>query len=140
MFRRQRGEERSLAEYTGKPLIISLIYTSCYHMVPPRPSTSLPRGKARKVLGEDTVRVVTVGFHGARDTVDAMREFERAQHMARATGILADDAATVEKLAADLGFQYIAAGAGFDHLLYFGPMAVGAAAPPDSTAWISTPR
>ncbi|MBK7169053.1 MAG: SCO family protein [Gammaproteobacteria bacterium] len=113
------GRQRALAEYTGKPLIVSLIYTSCYHICPTTTQhiAAVVR-KARKVLGEDSFRVITVGFDTAHDTADAMREFEREQQIGESNwDFLATDAATAEKLAADLGFQYVATGAGFDHLL-----------------------
>ncbi len=113
------GKQRSLAEYAGKPLIVSLIYTSCYHICPTTTQhiAAVVR-KARKVLGEDSFRVITVGFDTAHDTADAMREFEREQQIGESNwDFLATDAATAEKLAADLGFQYVATGAGFDHLL-----------------------
>ena len=118
-FQDTEGRQRSLAEYTGKPLIVSLIYTSCYHICPTTTQhiAAVVR-KARKVLGEDSFRVITVGFDSARDTVDAMREFEREQRIGESNwDFLATDATTVQKLAADLGFQYVATGAGFDHLL-----------------------
>ena len=53
---------RSLAEYAGKPLIVSLIYTSCYHICPTTTQhiAAVVR-KARKVLGAVGARVIDAG-------------------------------------------------------------------------------
>lgn len=113
------GQRRRLAEYRGKPLVISLIYTSCYHICPTT-TRHLAEviGRAQSVLGEDSFAVVTVGFDSARDTADAMRQFARQQKVAAVHwDFLAADAATIEGFTRDLGFQFRAAGGGFDHLL-----------------------
>lgn len=113
------GRGVRLSEYRGKPLVVSLIYTSCYHICP---TTTQHLAKvvriARAALGEDSFRVVTIGFDTLRDTPAAMREFARAQNITL-TGwdFLSTDAATIEALSRDLGFQYFPSAHGFDHLI-----------------------
>jgi protein SCO1/2 len=110
---------RRLADYRGKPLVISLIYTSCFHVCPAT-TRHLAEviGRAQSVLGEERFAVVTLGFDAARDTPQAMREFARAQQAsALHWDFLSGTEATVETLARELGFQFAPAGGGFDHLL-----------------------
>jgi protein SCO1 len=113
------GKPRRLADYRGKPLVISLIYTSCYHICP---TTTRHLAevieRAQSVLGEDSFAVISLGFDAARDTPEAMRDFARQQKVAAVHwDFLSADAASIEGLARELGFQFRPAGGGFDHLL-----------------------
>lgn len=108
-----------LGDYVGKPLVISLIYTSCYHICPATTQhlAKVVR-KAQDVLGEESFQVITVGFDTVNDTADAMRVFA-AQQSVDIDGweFLSGDRETVELLADQLGFQYVATSSGFDHLI-----------------------
>ncbi len=108
-----------LAALRGKPLVVSLIYTSCYHICP---TTTQYLGKvvaaARAALGPESFRVITVGFDTRNDNPAAMRNFAKQQGID--TGgwqFLSGDAPAIERLAANLGFQYFASPKGFDHLV-----------------------
>ena len=118
-FYNSLGEPRALQQYAGKPLVVSMIYTSCYHICPTTNQhlADVVR-KARDVLGDDSFRVITVGFDSANDTADAMRNFARQQDVA-ITGweFLSGDADAVNSLAKDLGFQFFPSPSGFDHLI-----------------------
>ena len=58
-----------LSDYRGKPLVVSLVYTSCHHICP---TTTQHLAKivrtARAALGTDSFRVITVGFDTPKDT------------------------------------------------------------------------
>jgi protein SCO1/2 len=119
MFYTTDGRVRRLAEYTGKPLVVSLIFTSCPHICPTTTQhlAKVVR-KARKALGDDSFRVVTIGFDAARDTADRMRTFARQQNVAiDGWEFLAADAQTIEVLTRELGFQFYPSGGSFDHLI-----------------------
>ncbi len=118
-FTTSDGRSVRLSEYRGKPLVVSLIYTSCYHICP---TTTQHLAKvvriARAALGEGSFRVLTIGFDTVRDTPAAMREFARAQHVAISDwDFLSTDRATIEALSKDLGLQYFPSAHGFDHLI-----------------------
>lgn len=118
-FTASDGRRVRLADYRGKPLVVSLIYTSCHYICP---TTTQHLAKvvriARAALGEDSFRVVTIGFDTLRDTPAAMREFARLQGVAIAGwDFLSADRATIEALSRDLGFQYFPSAHGFDHLI-----------------------
>lgn len=113
------GTRHQLAQYRGKPLVISLIYTSCYHICP---TTTRHLAevieRAQSVLGEDSFAVVTVGFDAARDTPQAMKDFASEQKVAAVHwDFLSSDAQTIAAFSRDLGFQFRPTGGGFDHLL-----------------------
>ena len=105
--------------FLGKPLIVSLIYTSCYHICPTT-TQNLNRvvKKAQSVLGKDSFNVVTIGFDTARDTPKAMRQFAN-QHTSVDENwyFLAADGGTMQALTRDLGFIYYPSPQGFDHLI-----------------------
>jgi protein SCO1/2 len=69
-----------LRDYAGKPLVVSMIFTSCHHVCPTTTRhLDDAVGAAREVLGEESFEVVTIGFDAARDSPDAMRAFAREQ-------------------------------------------------------------
>jgi len=108
-----------LSDYRGKPLVVSLVYTSCHHICP---TTTQHLAKivrtARAALGTDSFRVITVGFDTPKDTSAAMARFAREQRVDLPSwDFLSADAETTRQLTADLGFQYFSAPQGFDHLI-----------------------
>ncbi|MEK7816121.1 MAG: SCO family protein [Pseudomonadota bacterium] len=113
------GRAVTLAALRGKPLVISLIYTSCYHICP---TTTQHLAKvtrtAREALGTDSFHVVSIGFDTLRDTPAAMRQFAREQNVNLSGWYFAStDAATLARLSQDLGFLYQPSASGFDHLI-----------------------
>lgn len=108
-----------LSDYRGKPLVVSLVYTSCYHICP---TTTQHLAKivrtARAALGTDSFRVVTVGFDTPKDTPAAMARFAHEQRVdLPGWDFLSADTETMRQLTADLGFLYFNAPQGFDHLI-----------------------
>lgn len=108
----------SLHDFAGRPLVISMIFTSCHHVCP---TTTRHLGSAvdaaREALGADSFQVVTVGFDSAHDTPAALRAFAREQGIdASGWKFLSGSPAAVTALAADLGFSYYASPRGFDHI------------------------
>lgn len=113
------GREITLGSLRGRPVVISLIYTSCYHICP-TVTANLARvvRVARDALGDDSFSVLTIGFDTANDTPDRMRVF------AGQRGIDIDDwhfvsasAETIRSLSADVGFSYFSSPKGFDHMI-----------------------
>lgn len=112
------GTTVGLASYAGRPLIISLIYTSCYHTCPMITARLIRSVEdANHTFGEDAFSVVTIGFDVAKDTPQRMGYF------ASSHGIdfdnwqaLSADKATIEALSAELGFIFFSSPKGFDHL------------------------
>jgi len=112
------GNPVRLADYRGKPVLISMIFTSCYHVCPAL-TRHLAAGvdAARDVLGEDSFQVLTIGFDTARDSPGAMRVFEREQgiddpHWA----FLSADQQNLDRLVESTGFVYFPSPRGFDHI------------------------
>jgi protein SCO1/2 len=117
-FKRTDGSTVSLSDFTGKPLLISLIFTSCHHVCPTT-TKRLADGvrAARDVLGTDTFRVLTIGFDTVNDTPEAMHQFARAQSVDDDDWeFLSTDFETVNALARELGFIYFRSARGFDHI------------------------
>ncbi len=115
----RRGRPTTLADYRGKPVVISLIYTSCYHTCP-MTTQQLARAvrKARQSLGADSFHVVSVGFDAPMDTPEAMAAFARQQGVdAENWDFLSGDEQTIARLTQDLGFTYRRSPKGFDHLI-----------------------
>jgi len=113
------GNSRQLSDYLGKPLVVSLIFTSCAHICPAT-TQHLKRGvaTARQALGDDSFNVVTIGFDTDRDTPEMLARFASQQGVDLAGwDFLATDSDTIKRLSADLGFLYFPAGGGFDHLI-----------------------
>ncbi|HEX7045798.1 MAG TPA: SCO family protein [Burkholderiales bacterium] len=118
VFTTADGRRVRLSDFRGKPVVVSLIYTSCAHVCP---ATTRHLAKAvravRAALGDDSFTVLTIGFDSANDTPAAMERFARQQN-ARMAGweFLSADRATIEQVAADLGFLFVESAKGFDHM------------------------
>ena len=113
------GQPFSLSQLEGKPLVISMIYTSCHHICPMiTKNLGETIDVAQEALGEDSFSVVTVGFDWRIDTPERMRQFESEQG---ARGVpnwhfLATEAGIVDELSDNLGFLFYPSAKGFDHL------------------------
>lgn len=117
-FYDRQGRSVQLSEYRGRPLLISMIFTSCHHVCPAitrHLDTAVQA--AREALGEDSFQVLTVGFDTAVDTPDAMRVFARKQSVEDTNwAFLSGSAETVAGLVENIGFVYFPSPRGFDHI------------------------
>lgn len=107
-----------LADYRGRPLVVSLVYTACEDTCP-MITQRLARAVqvAGETFGPEAFAVVTVGFDAPSDTPQRMRAFAREQGVDLPNWrFLSGAPETVEALAADLGFLYQPSGRGFDHM------------------------
>ena len=118
-FLDSNARQISMQSLRGKPVLVSLIYTSCYHICPTT-TTNLAKivRMARDALGKESFYVLTVGFDTRNDTPDRMRAF------AKERGIDINDwyfvstsAETIDGLTKDVGFSYFTSPKGFDHLI-----------------------
>jgi len=113
------GRNVSLSDYAGKPLLISMIFSSCHHICP---TTTKHIKKvteaAQEALGDNSFDIVSIGFDTENDTPNAMRSFARQQDVhASNWQFLSATPETIEKLSKDLGFQFFKSPRGFDHLI-----------------------
>ena len=113
-----RGRSIGLGDLRGRPLVLSLVYTSC-------PDTcnvvtrSLARTvrAARQALGERSFSVATVGFDHRFDTPEQMRMYADRQGVSMSDwSFLSGDPATIERLLDQLGFTWVESPRGYDHL------------------------
>jgi protein SCO1/2 len=113
------GRSVKLSDLRGKPLVLSMVYTSCYQICPMTTRyLSQVVDKARDALGEDSFAVAVVGFDVGLDTPAAMRYFANKQGIADdGWNLLSVDRNDVERLADDLGFLYTPSANGYDHLI-----------------------
>ena len=114
------GRQVRLSDYRGKPLVISLIYTSCYHICPTTTQHIAKIARtARAALGPESFNIVSIGFDTPKDVPEAMRRFSRDQGVEGFGGwdFLSADATTMQGLTRDLGFIAFSAPHGFDHLI-----------------------
>ena len=113
------GKTLALEHLRGKPLVISMVYTSCYQICPMTTRhLSKVVAKARDALGDDSFAVAVVGFDTAVDNPATMQYFANQQGISdQGWHLLSGDKASVDALAADLGFQYFPSSNGFDHLI-----------------------
>ncbi|MCK5396078.1 MAG: SCO family protein, partial [Gammaproteobacteria bacterium] len=75
-FTNAAGEQVKLEDFRGKPLVLSMVYTSCYQICPMTTRhLSKVVEKARDAMGDDSFSVVVIGFDTKVDTPDAMQYF-----------------------------------------------------------------
>ncbi len=117
-FLNQRSEPVSLEKLRGKPLLINLVYTTCYHTctVSTR-SLAATVAKAKAIFGEDAFEVLTVGFDTRADTPKAMDYFARQQRVSDPRWLfLSGSEETVQQLMVYTGFTAFPSPRGFDHV------------------------
>ena len=119
VFTNAHGEEVSLNNFRGKPLVISMVYTSCYQICPMTTRhLSKVIEKAREALGADSFAVAAIGFDTKVDTPDAMQYFANKQGISNKNwNLLSIDEKNLESLSRELGFLYYPTSSGFDHLI-----------------------
>ncbi|MDH5572010.1 MAG: SCO family protein [Gammaproteobacteria bacterium] len=118
-FTNEHSQALSMADFRGKPLVISMIYTSCYKICPMtvRHLSSVVE-KARAAIGSDSFSVAIIGFDTQNDNPLAMQYFANKQGISdKGWNILSADDKTIKALTEELGFVYFASPNGFDHLV-----------------------
>ncbi len=119
-YRFRDGNDRGvdISNYLGRPMIVSFVYTSCYHTCPlitRRLAAAVDA--ARGVFGVTGFQVLTVGFDADVDSPARMRAFAR-QHRVGDSGwvFLSAEKDIISEFAAELGFIFFPSPKGFDHL------------------------
>jgi protein SCO1 len=112
------GQVRSLDEFRGQPVLLSLIFTACVHscQVATRQLDRVVQ-VARSALGHDSFTALTVGFDYAVDTPAQMANYARRYGINDANWhfLSSPDASTVATLMETVGFLYEPSPRGFDH-------------------------
>lgn len=112
------GHAVKMADFRGKPLVISIIYTSCDHTCPTT-TQNLARAvaAARRAVGGDRFSVISVGFDSVHDTPAMLAGFARQQDVHFANWrFLSADADTIARLTDSVGFTFYTSSRGFDHI------------------------
>jgi protein SCO1/2 len=118
-LRDAHGQAFDLEQLRGRPLVVSMIYTSCHHVCPMiTRSLADTVDVAREALGDSSFSVVTIGFDWKNDSPERMRQFAAQQGVADLHDwhFLATDATTIDALSENLGFLFYPSAKGFDHL------------------------
>jgi len=118
-LRDAHGQAFDLNQFRGRPLVVSMIYTSCHHVCPMITRNLVDNvDVAREALGDDAFSVVTIGFDWKVDSPERMRQFAVQQGAAGLPNwrFLAADATTIDALGENLGFLFYPSAKGFDHL------------------------
>lgn len=117
-FTDSKGRDVGLADFRGRPLLVSFVYTGCFQACPVATQFLMEAVKtARKALGDDRFQVVSIGFNQPFDNPVAMAAFARKNGIDDPRwSFLTPRAGEVEALAQRFGFSYEATPAGFDHI------------------------
>jgi len=95
------------AEYAGKPLLVTFIYTTCPDICNSIVATLVPAIEAvKKELG-DNFNAIVVGFDAEYDTPEMMKEFA-LHHEAdfKLVRFASGDKETIDRMVKDFGFYY----------------------------------
>lgn len=112
------GTRLALADLLGRPLVISLVYTSCSSICPLTTDHLHDAvSDARRVLGDDSFAVLTFGFDASGDKPARLRAFAISHRLNQLDDwhLASADPETTEALLRDLGFSWRDAAGGFDH-------------------------
>ena len=112
------GRRVRIADFRGKPLLVSFIYTGC-SQVCPTTTKFLDKAvqQAAAALGDDAFNVATIGFNMPFDNPAAMRQFAKQQGIDRANWrFLSPDPDNARPMTDEFGFAHDASAGGFDHI------------------------
>jgi protein SCO1/2 len=118
VFTTADGERLAIEDLRGRPLVLSLVYTSCYYVcsgitLQLRKSV----GIARDALGPGSFNVLTLGFDAVNDTPTRMGQYARERGVDVPGWTFASaDAPTIERLVQVVGFTYLPSSKGYDHI------------------------
>lgn len=118
-FTDSSGKGLQLHDLKGKPLVLSLIFTSCSQTCPmtTRHLSSVVE-KARETLGHDKFSVAVLGFDSQFDSPQAMKYFAKKQGIEDADWkLLSADPKTIKLFTKELGFLFYTSPNGFDHMV-----------------------
>ncbi len=118
-FRDSNGKTVRLSDFRGKPLVVSFVYSSCLTACPMiTRNIDDVRDVAIKALGEGSFSIISVGFDAANDSPEKMKLYAISNDVGDKPdwSFLSADAATIKRLANQLGFTYRPRSEGFDHL------------------------
>jgi protein SCO1/2 len=112
------GSSLRFEQLRGRPVVLSLVYTSCYYVCSSLTLRLRETVKvAREALGERSFAVVTVGFDAANDSPGRMGQYARERRADLPGWYFASgDAATVARIVEMVGFSYFPSPKGFDHI------------------------
>ena len=112
------GRRIRMSEFRGRPLVVSFIYTGCFQVCPVTTGFLAEAvAAARRAVGDDSFRVLTIGFNLPFDSPTAMREFARKHAVIAPRWTFATPTPeSLDALARETGFQWVSTGGGFDHL------------------------
>ncbi|MCS7269131.1 MAG: SCO family protein [Geminicoccaceae bacterium] len=112
------GRPFRLAEFAGRPLLVSFVYTGCSTVCPALVQNLYPAVKeAQRLFGAEGFATLTIGFDARNDRPERLRSFARAQGVDLPNWRFATaDQPTIDALAETLGFAYWPSAGGFDHL------------------------
>jgi len=113
------GRSVRLSDFKGKPLVLSLVYTSCFHICPMTTRhLSKVVEKAREALGNKSFSIAILGFDTQNDTPQAMISYAKKQGIKNADwSLLSADSDTINALSKQLGFLFFTSPNGFDHIV-----------------------
>ena len=118
LFTDSNGEAVRFEDFLGRPVVISMIYTSCHHICPTLTShLANVVDIGRDALGDEAFAVLTVGFDTQVDTPQQMAMFAAQRGIQKPHWrFLSADDETITALSNELGFLYEASPRGFDHI------------------------
>jgi protein SCO1/2 len=114
-----RNRPLALADLRSKPLVVSLVFTSCATVCPI--TTDHLRDqilRMRRAIGQDGFNVLTFGFDASGDKPAQLAGFAGTHGIAGIKGwhIASADPETTAVFLEELGFSFCAAAGGFDHV------------------------
>ena len=118
-FRDTNGTRVRLSDFRGKPLVISMIYSSCADVCPVITQTLEAVDEiARDALGDDAYTIITIGFDVADDNPVRMKSFARQNGVPLSDHwlFLSSDLPSILGFSEEIGFQFFESVKGFDHL------------------------
>lgn len=82
VWKDQNNQDKILRDFSGKPTLVSMVYTACAHTCPMTISKIEHIKKSLEKAGLRDLRIVLASFDDVKDTPDHLKEYMRSRKLA----------------------------------------------------------
>lgn len=105
-WRNEQNKSFQLKDFSGKPTVFAMVYTSCQHTCPMITSKVLEVQKGLPKNMQEKINLALISFDPLRDTPEKLNEYKKKRKLGSRWSLLTGTETSARKLAAIIGVSY----------------------------------